>query len=121
VLCVAGADPVSLQRAVRALSHLREVLPGVNPRVLVNRVRRDVVPGDARREIATALRRFAGVEVAAFLPHDQAAADAALGSGRTLGDVAPRSPLRIALRDFAGQLTGTVVPAGRGRAGRHGR
>lgn len=120
VLCVAGADPVSLQRAVRALAQLRDVLPEVSPRIVVNRVRRNVVPGDARREIEAALRRFAGVQVAAFLPHDQAAADLALGSGRTLGDVAGRSPLRTALRELASQLSGRGVPSGRGRAGRQG-
>ncbi|MBA2553389.1 MAG: chromosome partitioning protein, partial [Geodermatophilaceae bacterium] len=77
VLCVSGADPVSLQRTVRALAELRDVLPKVTPRVVVNRVRRIVVPGDPRREIATALARFANVTAAAYLPQDVEAADSA--------------------------------------------
>src|SRR3712207_7108016 len=32
VLCVSGADPVALQRSIRSLDHLRDVLPDVEPR-----------------------------------------------------------------------------------------
>ncbi|MGI8694784.1 MAG: AAA family ATPase [Geodermatophilaceae bacterium] len=117
VLCVSGADPVSLQRTVRALAELRDVLPKVTPRVVVNRVRRIVVPGDPRREIATALARFANVTAAAYLPQDVEAADSALAAGRTLGDVAARSRLRLGLRNLAAGLSGATVPAGRRRTG----
>lgn len=117
VLCVSGADPVALQRTVRALAELREVLPGVAPRVVVNRTRPVVVPGDARREIAGALERFAGVADPIFLPHDGRATDTALAAGRTLAEVASGSPLRAALRDLAGGLAGVSAPAGR-RSGR---
>ena len=81
VLCVSGADPVALQRSVRALDELREVLPDVEPVVVVNQVRRGPVPGDPRREIAAALERFAGREVRFFLPADRRATDAALAVG----------------------------------------
>lgn len=114
VLCVSGADPVALQRTVRALAELRDVLPQVNPRVVVNRLRKVVVPGDARREIAAALARFAGVEAVDFLPYDLPAADAALAAGRTLADVSPKSTLRQALRELALSLSGARV-AGAGR------
>jgi MinD-like ATPase involved in chromosome partitioning or flagellar assembly len=113
VLCVSGADPVALQRTVRALAELREVLPGVEPVVVVNQVRRGPVPGDAREEIAAALTRFAGREVRAFLPADRKATDAALASGRTLAEVAPQSPLRTALQSLAAQLSGADEPVGR--------
>ncbi|MBB3678683.1 Flp pilus assembly CpaE family ATPase [Modestobacter versicolor] len=113
VLCVSGADPVALQRTVRALAELREVLPGVEPVVVVNQVRRGPVPGDARQEIATALSRFAGREVRAFLPADRKATDAALASGRTLAEVAPHSPLRAGLRALAAELSGVPGPAAR--------
>jgi MinD-like ATPase involved in chromosome partitioning or flagellar assembly len=119
VLCVSGADPVALQRTVRALAELREVLPGVEPTVVVNQVRRGPVPGDARQEIATALRRFAGREVRAFLPADRRATDAALATGRTLAEVAPHAPLRTALRALAAELS--EVPAPTGRRGRRSR
>lgn len=113
VLCVSGADPVALQRSVRALDELRQVLPGVEPVMVVNQVRRGPVPGDARREIAAALERFAGRTVRFALPFDRGATDAALASGRTLAEVAPGSPLRIALRSMAAALTGEPEPRGR--------
>ena len=116
VLCVSGADPVALQRSVRALDELRDVLPEVNPVVVVNQVRRGPVPGDARQEIASALERFAGREVRFFLPADRKATDAALASGRTLAEVAPGSPLRVALRSLAAAVTGVPEPANRRRA-----
>lgn len=116
VLCVSGADPVALQRTVRALAQLREVLPVISPRVIVNRTRPVVVPGDVRREIAAALDRFAGVSDALFLPHDAKATDAALAAGRTLAEVASGSPLRVALRDLAANLAG--VSASTGQRGR---
>jgi MinD-like ATPase involved in chromosome partitioning or flagellar assembly len=113
VLCVSGADPVALQRTVRALAELREVLPGVEPVVVVNQVRRGPVPGNAREEIAGALGRFTGREVRVFLPADRKATDAALATGRTLAEVAPDSPLRTALRSLAAQLSGVPEPTGR--------
>ena len=111
VLCVSGADPVALQRSIRALGELRDVLPDVEPVVVVNQVRRGPVPGDPRREIGEALERFAGREVGFFLPADRRATDAALAEGRTLAEVAPASPLREGLRSMAAALTGVPVPA----------
>ncbi|HEV7211214.1 MAG TPA: chromosome partitioning protein [Blastococcus sp.] len=117
VLCVSGADPVALQRSIRALDELRDVLPGVEPVVVVNQVRRGPVSGDPRREIAEALARFAGRDVRFFLPADRRATDAALASGRTLGEVAAASPLRLALRSLTASVVGVSAPA----AGRRGR
>ncbi|MGY1781260.1 AAA family ATPase [Geodermatophilus sp. SYSU D01036] len=117
VLCVSGADPVALQRTIRALGQLRDLLPEVEPAVVVNQVRRGPVPGDPREEIAGALERFAGRAVRAFLPADRRATDAALASGRTLAEVAPGSPLRAALRSLAAGLAQVPEPA----AGRRGR
>ena len=113
VLCVSGADPVALQRTVRALAELREALPEVEPLVVVNQLRRGPVPGDARREIAAALERFAGRPVRTFLPADRRATDAALALGRTLAEVAPHSPLRAGLRTLAAQLAEVPEPVSR--------
>jgi Flp pilus assembly CpaE family ATPase len=120
VLCVSGADPVALQRSIRALGELRDVLPDVRPAVVVNQVRRGPVPGNARQEIAEALSRFAGAEVRGFLPADRRATDAALAVGRTLAEAAPASPLRTGLRALAADLTGVAEPA-RGRRGSRSR
>ncbi|MGY1637735.1 CpaE family protein [Geodermatophilus sp. SYSU D00742] len=118
VLCVSGADPVALQRTIRALGELRDAVPGVEPVVVVNQVRRGPVPGDPRREIAEALDRFAGQAVTAFLPADRRATDAALADGRTLAEVAPASPLRTELRALASVVAGVPRPApGRRRVG----
>jgi Flp pilus assembly CpaE family ATPase len=110
VLCVSGADPVALQRSVRALDDLREALPDAEPVVVVNQLRRGPVPGDPRTEIATAVERFAGRDVGFFLPADRDATDASLASGRTLAEVAPRSPLRTALRSMAATVAGVPAP-----------
>jgi Mrp family chromosome partitioning ATPase len=115
VLCVSGADPVGLQRTIRALDELRDVLPDVDPVLVVNQVRRGPVPGDPRAEIAEALERFAGREVRFFLPADRRAADAALASGRTLAEVAGGSPLRAELRALAAAVADVPLPSGRRR------
>ncbi|MFD2090406.1 AAA family ATPase [Blastococcus deserti] len=115
VLCVSGADPVALQRTIRALDGLREVLPDVDPVLVVNQVRRGPVPGDPRREIAAALERFTGREVGFFLPADRRATDAALAGGRTLAEVAGGSPLRVELRALAAALAEVPLPVGRRR------
>jgi MinD-like ATPase involved in chromosome partitioning or flagellar assembly len=120
VLCVSGADPVALQRSIRALGQLRDVLPDVAPVVVVNQVRRGPVPGDARQEIGDALSRFAAAEVAAFLPADRRATDAALADGRTLAEVAASSPLRAGLRSLAAAVSGVPEPVGRRRTRRAG-
>ena len=111
VLCVSGADPVALQRSIRALGELREVLPDVEPELVVNQVRRGPVPGDPRQEIAGSIARFTGREVGFFLPADRRATDAALAGGRTLAEVAPGSPLRVALRALAAHVAEVPEPA----------
>jgi Flp pilus assembly CpaE family ATPase len=118
VLCVSGADPVSLQRSIRALGELRDVLPDVDPVLVVNQVRRGPVPGDPRREIAEALERFAGREVRFFLPADRRATDAALAAGRTLAEVAGGSALRVELRALAAAVADVTLPTGRRRGRR---
>jgi Flp pilus assembly CpaE family ATPase len=110
VLCVSGADPVALQRCVRALGDLADVLPQVHPLLVVNQVRRGPVPGNARAEISDALERFAGREVSCFLPADRNGMDAALAAGRTLAEVAPGSPLRAALRSLAARVAQVPEP-----------
>jgi Flp pilus assembly CpaE family ATPase len=110
VLCVGGADPIALQRLVRAVAELRELLPHRSPIVVVNRLRTVVVPGEPRREIAAALARHAGVAEATYLPHDGAAVDVSLGRGRTLAEIAPDSPLRHGLVALAARLTGVATP-----------
>lgn len=113
VLCVGAADPIGLQRLVRSLGQLHELLPDVRPQVVVNRVRKGVIPGDPRRELGAALQRYAGVTDPVFLPLGVDAADAALSLGKTIGEVAPGSALRQGLVALARSLAG--MPESRGR------
>lgn len=119
VVAVGAADPVGLQRLVRGLQDLAEVLPGVRPVVVVTRVRSSAVGADPGRRITEALARYAGVEEPLLVPDDRAACDAALLAGRTLTEAAPSSPARLALRALAERTAG--LGPGTGRRGRRSR
>ncbi|WP_205706274.1 AAA family ATPase [Kineococcus indalonis] len=108
VLVVGGADPVGLQRWIRTWQRLEEVAPGTPAVAVLSRVRASAVGAPAHRRVSAALHRFAGVSDAVLLPED-AAADAAVLAGRTLGEVAARSPLRRALEQLAQQLEDGVA------------
>lgn len=112
LLLVGAADPVGLQRMVRAVQGVGQVA-SPSPRPVVNRLRASSVGSDPRRRVETSLARFAGVEGIAFLPDDPAAVDSALLAGQTLAECAPDSPLRQAIANLAATFTGGAVPAGR--------
>jgi Flp pilus assembly CpaE family ATPase len=95
-----------LQRLVRGLSELKDTVPGIQPLVVVNRVRSTGVPGDAGKEIRGALARYAGVEEVVLVPLDVAGVDAAVAAGRTLVEASPQSPTRAALAALAADLIG---------------
>ncbi|WP_432520745.1 AAA family ATPase [Kineococcus sp. SYSU DK006] len=103
VVHVGAADPVGLQRWVRSWSLLQELAPGTPALPVVSRVRASAVGSPPARRTTSALRRFAGVEDVLLLPED-VAADTALLAGRTLAEVAPRSPLHRAVRQLALRL-----------------
>lgn len=109
VLAVGGADPIGLQRLVRGLTELSEVLPDCRPHVVVNRVRGGPINGEPQSQIAQALSRFAGVENITFVPHDQAGFDRAAAAGRSIGEVAPDSPARQALLPLVARLAGVAI------------
>ncbi len=115
VVAVGSADPVGLQRLVRGLGELRELLPGVTPCVVVNRLRTTGVPGNAEAEIRSALQRYAGVENLTVVPLDVAGVDAAVATGRSLAEAAPESPARRALAGLAADLVGAARPQQRRR------
>ncbi len=106
VIAVGTADPVGLQRLVRGLSELKEAVPGVQPTVVVNRLRGSAVPGNAEAEVRGALSRYAGVEQVWFVPLDVAGIDAAVAAGKTLAEAAPSSPARVGLQALAASLIG---------------
>lgn len=114
VLAVGSADPIGVQRLVRGLAELVEVVPDVPVRVVVNRVRRSVVGADPESQIASALHRYAGIDDVTMIPDDPTALDAALLHGRTLDEVAPGAPARRVLAALTADLLGVPAP-------RHGR
>jgi MinD-like ATPase involved in chromosome partitioning or flagellar assembly len=118
VVAVGAADPVGLQRLVRGLSDLRDVVPGVEVRVVVNRLRPSVVGPDPERQVRSSLERYAGVGVSALIPEDRAALDAAVLRGQPLVDVASRSAARQAIAALAAGLVGVESSA---RATKHRR
>jgi Flp pilus assembly CpaE family ATPase len=111
VVAVGTADPVGLQRLVRGLAELKEAVPGIEPRVVVNRLRASAIPGNAESEVRAALQRYAGVDDLVVVPQDVDACDRALATGRTLVEAAPGSPARQALSGLAGSLVGVASPA----------
>jgi len=113
VLAVGAADPIGVQRLVRAVDDLGDQLPEVSVDVVFNRVRRSVAPGDPEAELAAALLRYSGRSPVWFLPDDRGAVDRSLATGKTLGEVEPNSALRLAIVGLARALTGATAPSRR--------
>jgi MinD-like ATPase involved in chromosome partitioning or flagellar assembly len=123
VVAVGSADPVGLQRLIRGLAELSDVLPQCRPQVVVNRVRKGPINGDAEQEIQQALTRYAGIADVVFVPYDRASLDKAIAGGHTLGEIAPDSPVRRALLPLARRYAGvsSTRPTRRHRARGEGR
>ncbi len=121
VLVVGTGDPVGMQRLVRGLGQLREAVPGVVPRVVVNRVRRSAVGTEPQNQLREALDRYAAVRDVIFVPEDREALDAAVLQARPLREVAPDSPARTALAALAAGLVGRPAPRRRRGLLRSGR
>ena len=115
LVLVGAADPIGLQRMVRAVQGVGQVSSPA-PRPVVNRLRASSVGSDPARRVEESLARFAGVEGITFLPDDPAATDAALLAGATLAECAPDSPLRLAIAQLATTWTGAAAPTGRSSA-----
>lgn len=109
VVVVGAADPIGLQRLVRGLMDLDDLVPGSRRIVVVTKVRAGVAgtrPGDAVRD---ALSRYAGVDDPHLLAWDQAACDAAMLAGRMPGEAGRGSALHRGLTDLAGALRAAVA------------
>jgi MinD-like ATPase involved in chromosome partitioning or flagellar assembly len=120
VLAVGTGDPVGMQRLVRGISQLREAVPGVLPRVVVNRVRHSAVGPEPQAQLREALDRYASVRDVTFVPEDREGLDAAVLQARPLAEVSPDSPAREAIAALAAGLVGRSVPRRRHRLLRRG-
>lgn len=107
LLVVGSADPVGLQRLVRAVQDLAAV-PSPPPRVVVNRVRASAVGTRPERRIAEALGRFAGMDGLTYLPWDQDSLDGAMFAGASLAEFAPQSELRHAIASLTTAYAGSA-------------
>jgi MinD-like ATPase involved in chromosome partitioning or flagellar assembly len=122
IVAVGLADPVGISRFLRAHADLVELFPETPISVIMNRVRAAAVGMNPFGQVSSALARFAGIEAPVLVPHDGQGLDAAVLAGRTLRDVAPKSPARAALERFVdATLLPTPVEASgvRGRWHRH--
>ncbi|WP_427171584.1 AAA family ATPase [Arthrobacter sp. 92] len=101
VYAVGSADSVGVPRLVRALSELDAAVPHAAPKVVLNKVRAAAVGRSPERQLKDAWERYGpAAGIAAFLPSDNAAADAALLSGSLLLEAAPQSTLRHAIAEM---------------------
>lgn len=110
VLLIGAADPIGLQRLVRAYVDAREQ-QGTVAMPIVNKLRTRVVGSPAKVRVADALSRFAGIDSPAMLPFDQVACDDALLRGVTLRESDSRSAASRAVAALATDLA-SRLPAG---------
>jgi MinD-like ATPase involved in chromosome partitioning or flagellar assembly len=121
LVAVGAADPIGLQRLVRAVQDVA-VVPSPPPVVVVNKVRASATGPRPERALADVLSRFAGLEDPLFVPWAPDDCDAALLAGRSLVEHAPSAPVTQAIARIAAVVRPDLVavaPAGRGsRRGR---
>ena len=93
LVVVGAADPVGLQRLVRAVQEVA-VLPSPRPLVVVNKVRASAAGARPERTIRDVLGRFAGLEEVRMLPWAPDDCDEAVLTGRALPEVRPQVAAR---------------------------
>jgi Flp pilus assembly CpaE family ATPase len=113
VLAVTDCDAMSLVRLVHALPDVQALAPTADVQVVVNRLPRSL---GLRREVEQVIAEHLQRAPVAELPIDQESMSTAVGTGRTLAEVAPRSPLRQQVRSLASSLTGIAISGKRRRA-----
>lgn len=116
IVAVGSADPVGLSRFLRAHVDLVETAVTTDVTVVMNRIRASAIGLNPHGQVTQTLSRFGGIESPVLVPHDQAALDGAVLSGRTLADSAPRSAAREAIRNLvAARLVPQPISRGRRR------
>ena len=108
VVAVVSAEPVGVARFLRGHAELRATVGATPVAVVANRLRPGTLGIDARGQVRRTLDRFGGIEDVWFVPQDPRSADASILASRPIAEIAPRSPLTLAIRRFVGEA---VVPA----------
>lgn len=117
LVVVGGADPIGLQRLVRAVQDVG-VVPSPEPIIVVNKVRASATGAKPEKAIADVLGRFAGLEAPVFVPWAPDECDAALLAGRSLVESAPAAPVTRAVARIADVVRPDLAPAGQTRVDR---
>jgi Flp pilus assembly CpaE family ATPase len=104
IVAVGAADPVGLARFLRGHAEVLEHTTPERVTVVVNKVRSGAIGLDPSGQVRSTLERFGGVTPTHLVPWDPAGFDAALLSGRSLVEAAPRSPARAVIRKLAADL-----------------
>ncbi|EAP97586.1 putative regulator [Janibacter sp. HTCC2649] len=117
LVVVGGADPIGLQRLVRAVQDVG-VVPSPEPIIVVNKVRASATGAKPEKAIADVLGRFAGLESPIFVPWAPDECDAALLAGRSLVESAPAAPVTRAVARIAEAVRPDAVLVGETRVGR---
>ncbi|MFW5470933.1 AAA family ATPase [Knoellia sp. CPCC 206435] len=121
LVAVGAADPIGLQRLVRAVQDVA-VIPSPAPVVVVNKVRASATGSRPEHALADVLSRFVGLEDPVFVPWAPDDCDAALLAGRSLVEHAPSAPVTRAIARLAAVVRPDLVavaPTGsRSRRGR---
>ena len=107
VVAVGAADPVGLARFLRGHAEVLEHTTPERITVVINKVRSGAIGLDPAGQVRSTLERFGGVTPAHLVPWDPTGFDAALLSGRSLVEAAPRSPARAVIRKLAADLLRT--------------
>ncbi|PRY61261.1 MinD-like ATPase involved in chromosome partitioning or flagellar assembly [Knoellia remsis] len=114
---VGAADPIGLQRLVRAVQDVG-VVPSPEPIVVVNKVRASATGPKPEKAITDVLGRFAGLEEPIFVPWAPDECDGALLAGRSLVEFAPNAAVTRAVGRLVDVVRPELVPAGGTRADR---
>lgn len=121
LVVVGAADPIGLQRLVRAVQDVG-VVPSPEPVVVVNKVRASATGARPEQAIAEVLGRFAGLENPVFVPWAPEECDAALLAGRSLVEQVPEAAVTRAIgrvvEAVRPELAATATRTGRRSGGR---
>lgn len=104
IVVVGSGDPVGIQRLVRGVAGLADVVPGSRPLVVITKVRPSAIGAQPERQLREALQRYSGITDPVFLPDERDVLDAALLSGRSILEHAPHSRIREATRELAARV-----------------
>ena len=100
ILAVGAADPIGLSRFLRSHGDLVETATTNQITPVITKVRSSAIGVGPAGQIAQTLYRFGGIDEPVLIPYDHNSMDAALLSGRTLPEVAPRSTVRHTVRQL---------------------